>query len=219
MCIGSFNWLSTRADSIRRELSLSVKSVELVSEVCDIAADLFRDVSVAWPAQVLRSATSPDQRANQRDTQRDTIAARLVMDADNRGRLFAYLDESRTRLFVTTDKVTSKDDHLLRDKLKYSAQLLSNESRLVIRYGSIDGEHAPLLDGVADAGATILCDEQNHTKCLVSDDKRALVTSFNLLSFGGHSSRRSAAFEIGIEIQANEPASEVFRSLFEPLYR
>jgi phosphatidylserine/phosphatidylglycerophosphate/cardiolipin synthase-like enzyme len=213
--VGSFNWLSTRRDSSRRELSLSVESVKLVSEVCDVAADLFRDISIAWPAQLLRVATRPDQKASQGGK----MAVRLVMDADNRGRLFAYLEESRSRLFITSDKITSKDDPLLRDRLRHSAQLLSNKSQLVIRYSSIDGERAPLLDGVADAGAAILCDEENHTKALVSDDKRALVTSFNLLSFGGHSSKRSTAFELGIEIQTNEQVPELFRSLFEPLYR
>jgi hypothetical protein len=141
------------------------------------------------------------------------------MDADNRDCLFAYLDESRDRLVVTSDKVTSKEDPLLRDKLRSSAQLLSSRSRLVLRYSSVDGERAPLLDGVSDAGATIICDERNHTKALVGDNHRALVTSFNLLSFGGHSSKRAAAFEIGIEMRANGLGPGLFQGLFAPLYR
>jgi phosphatidylserine/phosphatidylglycerophosphate/cardiolipin synthase-like enzyme/DNA-binding transcriptional ArsR family regulator len=215
VCVGSFNWLSTRPDSGRRELSLAITSAGLVSEVCDVAADLFRDIGVAWPAQVLRLATRPGPSS----TQQGEISVRLVMDGENRDHLFDYLDESRNRVVVTSDKVTSKDDPLLRDKIRHSAQLLSGQSQLVLLYSSIDGERAPVLDGVADSGATVICEEQNHTKALVSDDRRALVTSFNLLSFGGHSSKRSAAFEIGIEIQTNGPAPELFRTLFEPFYR
>jgi hypothetical protein len=99
-----------------------------------------------------------------------------------------------------------------------TSRRLSAHSHLTVRFSSIDGDRAPLLEGLTDAGAVVLQDAVNHVKALVRDDLRALITSFNLLSFGGRSGRRSSAFEIGLELRAASPEPEIFETLFSRLH-
>jgi hypothetical protein len=215
VCVGSFNWLSARPDSPRAELSLLVSSADLAVAVCDVAADLFREDRVAWPVQVLRSCVSSGLSGT---TENAELAVRLVADADNRECLFAYLEQAQERIVITSDKVTAREDPWLREKLLRTARSLAARSRLTIRFSAVDGDRAPLLAGLGDAGAAIVEDGKNHTKALIRDDSRALVTSFNLLSFGGRSGRRSTGFELGLELRAASPAPELFRKLLAPLY-
>jgi len=214
VCIGSFNWLSTRPESPRPELSLLVSSTDLAVTVCDVAADLFREDHVAWPAQVLRSRAGSGLNGG---TENAELAVRLVADADNRECLFAYLEQAQDRLVVTSDKVTAREDPLLREKLLQRARALATRSRLTIRFNAVDGDRAPMLDGLRDAGAMIVEDGKNHAKVLLRDDTRALVTSYNLLSFGGRSGRRSSGFELGLELRTPRPAPELFQRLFAAL--
>ncbi len=162
-------------DSTRSEVSLSIENPEVASMVCDVAADLFRDQAVGWPGQLLRLSSNRVQTAREAGD----LSVRLVLDADNRDCLFSYLDDAQMGAVVTSDKVTSKEDAFLHDKLLRAAKLLSDRSGLSIIYSSVDGERAALLEGVADAGAKILCDGRNHTKVALCDDYRGLVTSFN----------------------------------------
>jgi phosphatidylserine/phosphatidylglycerophosphate/cardiolipin synthase-like enzyme len=215
VCVGSFNWLSAPIDSPRAEFSLCVSSREFAAVACDVAADLFRERNAAWPAQILRTRVDPESSA----AITDGLEIRLVMDAENRDCLFNYLDQSVERLLIFSDKVTSKEDPLLRDKLLRTARALAVHSRLAIRFSSVDGDRAPILDGLKDAGAIVVEDGSNHMKALVSDDLRALITSFNLLSFGGHSSRRSSVFEMGIELRTAGSAVNLFETLLAPLYQ
>ncbi len=214
VCIGSFNWLSAQPNSPRAELSLLVSSANLAVAVCDIAADLFREDRVAWPAQMLRSRERSEPRG---DTKNSQLAVRLVADADNRECLFAYLEQARDRLVIMSDKVTAREDPLLHEKLLQTARSLAMRSRLVICFNAVDGDRAPLLAGLNKAGATIFEDGKNHAKVLLRDDIRALVTSFNLLSFGGRSGRRSSGFELGLEVRAASRTPELFRTLFTTL--
>jgi phosphatidylserine/phosphatidylglycerophosphate/cardiolipin synthase-like enzyme len=191
-----------------------VSSVDLAVAVCDVAADLFREDRVAWPAQVLRSRSSSGLSSATDNTE---LAVRLVADADNRECLFAYLEQAQDRLVIASDKVTAREDPLLREKLLQAARSLVARSQLTIRFSAVDGDRAPLLAGLKDAGAAIFEDGKNHTKVLLRDDTRALVTSFNLLSFGGRSGRRSSGFELGLELRAARPAPELFQRLFAAL--
>jgi len=211
VCIGSFNWLSARPESSRAELSLTVSSVDLAIAVCDVAADLLREDRVAWPVYVLRSRASTQLK---NEGENAPLAVRLVADADNRECLFAYLEQAQDRLLITSDKVTAREDPLLREKLLQTARLLVTRSLLTIRYSAVDGDSAPLLAGLREAGAAILEDGKNHAKVLLRDDVRALVTSFNVLSFGGRSGRRSSGFELGLELRASSRAPELFQRLF-----
>ena len=113
-----------------------------------------------------------------------------------------------------SDKVTAREDPLLREKLLQTARSLVTRSRLAIRFSAVDGDSAPLLAGLSEAGAAISEDGKNHAKVLLRDDVRALVTSFNLLSFGGRSGRRSSGFELGLELRASASAPELFGRLF-----
>jgi predicted transcriptional regulator len=214
VCIGSYNWLSGRPDSSRAELSLCISCPEFAAVVGDAAADLFREGSVAWPAQIMRTRV----KHKVSNTTNVGMEIRLVMDAENRDCLFDYLDNSSKRLLIFSDKVTSKEDSLLHDKLLRSAHMLSAYSGLVIRFNSTDGDNAPILEGLTLAGASVTQDGSNHSKALVSDDARALVTSFNLLSFGGHSSRRGSAFEVGVEIRNSDGEPNFIKTLFGGLY-
>ena len=214
VCIGSYNWLSTRPDSSRAEFSLCVSSPEFAAVVGDAAADLFREGSVSWPAQIMRTRVKHEPSTDARGN----ISIRLVMDAENRDCLFDYLDTSTERLLIFSDKVTAREDPLLRDKLLRSAHSLSTHSGLVVRFSATDGDHAPILQGLTDAGANVVQDGSNYSKALVSDDLRALVTSFNLLSFGGHSSRRASTFEVGVEVRTSNAESNSLRTLFASLY-
>jgi hypothetical protein len=214
VCIGSFNWLSARPESSRGELSLLVSSADLAVGVCDVAADLFREDRVAWPVQVLRSSASSGLSGA---TENAELAVRLVTDADNRECLFAYLEQAQDQLVITSDKVTAREDPLLHEQLLQRARSLVPRSRLTIRFNAVDGDRAPLLDGLMDAGAVIVEDGKNHAKMLLRDDTRALVTSFNLLSFGGRSGRRSSGFELGLELRTAAPAPELFKKLFAAL--
>ena len=213
-CIGSFNWLSARPDSPRPELSLLVSNADVAAAVCDIAADLFRDDRVAWPAQVLRSRTISESRSAGED---EGLAVRLVADGDNRECLFAYLEQAEERLLITSDKITSREDPMLHERLLQAARSLKTRSGLTIHYCAIDGEHAPLLAGLADAGATVIEDGLNHMKLLMRDNVRALVTSFNLLSFGGRSGRRPSGFELGVELRTGPDTRELLSKLFTEL--
>lgn len=214
VCIGSFNWLSARPESPRAELSLLVSNANLAVAVCDVAADLFREDGVGWQIQVLRSRTSSGIKGT---TENAELAVRLVADADNRECLFAYLEQTQDRLVVMSDKVTAREDPLLRERLLQTARSLVALSRLTIRFNAVDGGRAPLLDGLKEAGAVIVEDGKNHAKVLLRDDTRALVTSFNLLSFGGRSGRRSSGFELGLELRTAGPAPELFKRLFAAL--
>jgi phosphatidylserine/phosphatidylglycerophosphate/cardiolipin synthase-like enzyme len=214
VCIGSFNWLSAQSKSPRVELSLLVSSVNLAVAVCDVAADLFREDRVAWQVQVLRSRASSEFKGAAEDAE---LAVRLVADADNRECLFAYLEQAEDRLVIKSDKVTAREDPMLRERLLQKARSLVARSQLTIRFNAIDGDRAPLLDGLRDAGAVIVEDGKNHAKVLLRDDTRALVTSFNLLSFGGRSGRRSSGFELGLELRTSRPAPELFKRLFAAL--
>jgi phosphatidylserine/phosphatidylglycerophosphate/cardiolipin synthase-like enzyme len=209
--IGSFNWLSARPDSQRPEISLAVSNANLAVAVCDVAADLFREDRVAWPVQVLRSRASTELRDAAENLE---FAVRLVADADNRECLFAYLEQAQERLVIMSDKVTARKDPLLHEKLLQSARSLAARSRLAVHFSSVDGDSAPLLAGLRDAGASIFEDGKNHAKVLLRDDVRVLVTSFNLLSFGGRSGRRSSGFELGLELRAASPAPEIFQRLY-----
>lgn len=210
-CIGSFNWLSAREDSQRPELSLMVSNANLATALCDLAADFLREERVAWPVHILRSrATTEFGDA----TEASELSVRLVADADNRDCLFAYLDQAAERLVIMSDKVTSREDPLLHEKLLQTARSLATHSKLTVRFSKIDGENASLLSGLGEAGALICEDGKNHAKLLVRDDIRALVTSFNLLSFGGRSGRRSSGFELGLELRTASPAPETFHRLF-----
>lgn len=215
LCIGSFNWLSAPTDSTRPELSLDVLSTDLAAAACDVAADLFRDGRVAWPAQVLRSR--PYFRAPHA-AQSGEVDVRLVLDAGNRACVFAYLDDAQQQVVIASGKVTDKEDPFLREKLLQATRKLALGLRLALRFSSIDGDHAPLIQGLRDAGAVVIQDGRNHVKAALLDDRRALVTSFNLLSFGGHSWRRSSVFEMGIEIKFSDPSRQQFQVLFGPLY-
>jgi predicted transcriptional regulator len=214
VCIGSFNWLSARPESPRSELSLLVSSANLAVAVCDVAADLFREDRVAWPVQVLRSLANTELKGTTEDAE---LAVRLVADADNRECLFAYLEQAQDRLVITSDKVTAREDPLLHERLLQTARSLGTRSRLTIRFNAVDGDSAPLLAGLSDAGAAISADGKNHAKVLLRDDVRALVTSFNLLSFGGRSGRRSSGFELGLELRTASRAPELFQRLFGAL--
>jgi phosphatidylserine/phosphatidylglycerophosphate/cardiolipin synthase-like enzyme len=153
-----------------------------------------------------------------RDATEDAeLAVRLVTDADNRECLFAYLEQAQERLVVMSDKVTAREDPLLREKLLRAARSLVSRSGLTIRFSAVDGDSAPLLAGLSEAGAMISEDGKNHAKVLLRDDVRALVTSFNLLSFGGRSVRRSSGFELGLELRAASGAPELFQGLFAAL--
>jgi predicted transcriptional regulator len=214
VCIGSFNWLSAQSKSPRFELSLLVSNANLAVAVCDLAADLFREDHVAWQVQVLRSRSASEPKGAAEDAE---LALRLVADADNRECLFAYLEQAEDRLVIMSDKVTAREDPMLRERLLQKAQSLGARSRLTIRFNAIDGDSAPLLDGLRDAGAVIDQDGKNHAKLLLRDDTRALVTSFNLLSFGGRSGRRSSGFELGLELRTSRHAPSLFQRLFAPL--
>lgn len=142
------------------------------------------------------------------------LAVRLVADGDNRECLFAYLEQAQDRLVIMSDKVTAREDPLLRERLLQTARSLVARSRLTIRFSAVDGDSAPLLAGLRDAGTMIFEDGKNHAKVLLRDDTRALVTSFNLLSFGGRSARRSSGFELGLELRTASPAPQLFQRLF-----
>ena len=60
-----------------------------------------------------------------------------------------------------------------------------------MRFSSIDGDDASFVGGLKSAVAIIIQNGTNQVKAMVMDDLRALVTNFNLLSFGGNSWRRS----------------------------
>jgi phosphatidylserine/phosphatidylglycerophosphate/cardiolipin synthase-like enzyme len=214
VCIGSFNWLSAPAESLRPELSLCIENAIFAAIVCDIAADLFREGGAMWPAQMLRTRI----KASSSPMSEPVMEARLVMDAEHRDCLFSYLDSSRDRLLVYSDKVTSKEDPLLREKLIRTARELCSRHGLGVGFSSVDGDRASIIDGLADLGANVLGDGVNHMKALLSDDVRALVTSFNLLSFGGRSSRRSSGFEIGIELRV-PASSDGLQKLLAGLYK
>jgi hypothetical protein len=210
-CIGSFNWLSARPDSPRPELSLLVSNADVAVAICDIAADLLRDDRVGWPAQVLRSRAISASRNSDKP---EGLAVRIVEDGDNRECLFAYLEQVEERLLITSDKITGREDPMLHERLLQAARSLKAHSGLTIRYCVKDAEHAPLLVGLADAGATVIEDGLNHMKVLMRDNLRALVTSFNLLSFGGRPGRRPSGFELGIELRIGSNAQELLAKLY-----
>jgi hypothetical protein len=166
--------------------------------VCDVAADLIRGDYVTWPGQVLRARNAG---APVVDSISNGFSVRLVMDGENRDCLFNYLDDSSDQLLVFSDKITARQDPLLHDKLLRSARALASKGKLHVHFSNVDGDEASILNGLTDAGTIIVEDGLNHIKALVSDRARALVTSFNVLSFSGRSSKRSSAFEVGIEIR------------------
>jgi hypothetical protein len=54
------------------------------------------------------------------------------------------------------------------------------------------------------------------------DNVRVLVTSFNLLSFGGRSGRRPSGFELGVELRTGSDTRELLPKLiavFESIER
>ena len=208
--IGSFNWLSTPRDSRRQELSLRLFSVPLAEQLCDIAADLLHGRGALWPAQVLRKRRR-EHTSFAKGT--DDLSVRVLVGAESRACLFEYAEAARQRLLIYSDKVTSRSDPMLHEKLFEAARTLALRGGLNLRYASIDGEGAPLLDGLAAVGARLSGDGLNHAKGIVMDSQCALVTSFNLLSFGGQSMQRSAASEIGIEVKAALPDPVFFDEL------
>ncbi len=214
VCIGSFNWLSARPDSGRLELSLLVSAPAFAAVVGDTVADLIREGRVVWPTQWLRSleVAAPDT-----DTHEGTLNVRLIPDAYNRECLFAYLEQAHERLVVASDKVTPKEDPLLHERLLRKAAVLGTKGSLTIRFRGSDSPDPPILVGLERAGATIVQDGNNHAKAATRDDTHALVTSFNLLSFGGWSSRRASGFELGVEVHAVSPAPKFFERLLEIL--
>jgi phosphatidylserine/phosphatidylglycerophosphate/cardiolipin synthase-like enzyme len=211
VCIGSFNWLSAPRQSARAELSVCISSSEIVAAACDVAADLFRPGSVLWPAQVLRARVGGEIPAS------EGVKTRLVLDADNRQAVFRYLDQADEYLTIASGRVTSKDDPWLRERLAATAKRLGGRGGLSLSCGEIEGPGS-LLDGLADLGAAIGTDRSTHIKAMLSDDQRALITSFNLLSFSGHSSRRSSGFEIGVELRCDNRTPQIFQHLFPSLY-
>jgi hypothetical protein len=214
-CVGSFNWLSAGAASKRQEFSLLVESADLSSKLSDFAADFCREDEAAWPSQLLRARGGVSLESS---SQEGLCSARLVVDMENRDAVFGYLDEANDSVFIAADRVSPKPDPFLHLRLSQAAQKLASCSGLSLRVCELESENPPVFEGLEKAGATIKIDGVNHAKVIVMDSASALVTSFNLLSFGGHSKSRSSGYELGLEIRAGSGSGSFIRDLFKPLF-
>jgi hypothetical protein len=194
--IGSYNWLSAPVDSTRPEVSLSIIGSRIIDRIRDIGADLFHDGGPMWPSQLLRSISVISSGAD--DREHGDCLVRTVLDRENRAILFDYLRRATERLIIASDKVSPVDDPLLRQQLATCAERLANPRNITLRFS--DGIASPVIAELSVRGARFESGGNNHAKFAIMDQERMLITSYNLLSFGGHSSRRTSAFELGVEI-------------------
>lgn len=192
-CIGSFNWLSADPESARQELSVSLGRCAVMEQITDWSADLFRIGGPAWPAHLLRASTTSEPSV----VSGNTVRVRLVPDRQSRQLLFTYLRDARDSLLVGSDHITPLEDPMLASLIAAASERLG-PSAVRLRYGRKESEVVPLLGAPGSVDAVQL--KGHHAKYAFVDDGRALITSFNLLSFGGASSGRASGFELGVEV-------------------
>ncbi len=136
----------------------------------------------------------------------DTLA-----DLRHRGVLRRALSEPKTRILLTSDKVT--DTALTEDIADQVARRVEGGSSVHIRYREAAGTGNRGLDKLVDLAQTTDLDLQKsprmHAKLVLHDDA-VLVGSFNPLSVDADLRHSRAAGEFGVEIQSATVANSIW---------